>query len=63
LAFSSCSLGSSSGAGTSGIRLWWLKPGSDLWKEALITNIGRPCWMAVTRRVEKLPPSRTRSTL
>ena len=34
-----------------------------MWNETLMTNIVRPCWMAVTRRVVKLPPSRMRSTL
>ena len=62
MAVSSCSLGSSSGGGTFGMVFWWSRPGSSMWNETLMTNIVRPCWMAVTRRVVKLPPSRTRST-
>ena len=32
------------------------------WNEAARKKIGWPCWIAVTRRTEKLPPSRVRST-
>ena len=49
--------------GIFGMVFWWSRPGSAIWNDALMTNIARPCWMAVTRRVVKLRPSRTRSTL
>ena len=39
-----------------------LRPGSGLWNDAARLKMGRPCWIATTRRVEKLPPSRARST-
>ena len=32
------------------------------WNEAAMLKIGSPCWMATTRRFEKLCPSRLRST-
>src|SRR6185503_9450968 len=41
LAVSCCSLGRSSGGGTFGMVLWWSRPGSVMWNEALMTNIGR----------------------
>ena len=59
---SSTSLGRFSGPSTSGMLGWCSKPGSSAWKEALQKKIGWPFWIAVTRRVLKLPPSRTRST-
>jgi len=60
---SSVSDGRPSGPGTSGIANWWWKPSSSAWNEAAQVKIGWPFWIAVTRRVLKLPPSRTRSTL
>ncbi len=42
-AFSSASLGSASGGGTSGILIWWCRPPSSLWKEAAIEKIAWPC--------------------
>ncbi|ERW01981.1 hypothetical protein Q039_00347 [Pseudomonas aeruginosa BWHPSA026] len=59
---SSSSEGKLSGPTTSGISIWWWKPSSSYWKELLRVKIGWPFWIAVTRRVLKLPPSRTRST-
>ena len=53
---------SASGGGTSGIAAWCDGPSSVLWKEADMLKIARPCWIAVTRRVRKLRPSRSRST-
>ena len=35
---------------------------SGVWNEAISERMGRPCWMAWTRRAAKLRPSRTRST-
>ena len=35
---------------------------SAAWKEAAMLKICCPCWMATTRRLEKLWPSRLRST-
>ena len=32
------------------------------WKETDMAKIARPCWIALTRRVVKVPPSRRRST-
>ncbi|MNP36816.1 hypothetical protein D3C76_1302320 [compost metagenome] len=58
----SSSLGRFSGPGTWGMPNWCSKPSSSCWKEALQVKICWPFWMAVTRRVLKLPPSRTRST-
>jgi hypothetical protein len=52
----------SSGRGTSGIDNWCSAPASCSWNEAAQKKITLPCWMAVTRRTEKLPPSRVRST-
>ena len=49
-------------AGTSGIDSWCSTPGSGSWNEDANTKIGWPCWIAVTRRTEKLLPSRERST-
>jgi len=34
-------------------RLLVLEAGSNTWKEAIIERIGRPCWMACTRRALK----------
>jgi hypothetical protein len=53
----------SSGCGTSGMWNWCSTPGSSFWNDAANTKIGSPCWIAVTRRTEKLLPSRARSTL
>ena len=58
----SASLGSASGCGTSGIGIWWLSPGSSLWNDTMIEKIASPFWIATTRRVVKLLPSRMRST-
>ena len=58
----SLSEGSSSGGGTSGMAIWWSSPASATWKETSMEKIGRPCWMAATRLVVKLLPSRMRST-
>ena len=58
----SASVGNSSGEGTSGIFAWWVKPPSSRWNDTDIMKIGWPCWIAFTRRVVKLLPSRTRST-
>ena len=55
-------LGKASGAGASGMALWCSSPSSSLWNEALMVKIAAPCWIALTRRVVKLPPSRVRST-
>ena len=52
----------SSGRGTSGMPSWCSAPGSSSWNEAAQKKITLPCWIAVTRRTEKLPPSRVRST-
>src|SRR3712207_7790504 len=50
-----------SGAGMpDGIGIWWSGPGSWRWKLACRLKIGRPCWMATTRRVAELLPSRVR---
>ena len=48
--------------GTSGITSWWSKPSSATWNDAAMLKMARPCWMATTRRVVKLRPSRMRST-
>ena len=53
---------SDSGGGTSGIGAACSKPGSGLWNDAIIEKMMRPCWTACTRRVQKLRPSRIRST-
>ena len=53
----------SSGPTTRGIESWCSMPSwSTRWKEADMEKIGSPSWMAVTRRVAKLRPSRRRST-
>ncbi|MCY1462773.1 hypothetical protein D9M71_805820 [compost metagenome] len=59
---SSTSDGRFSGPTTLGIWLWCSKPSSSYWNEALQVKMVLPFWIAVTRRVLKLPPSRTRST-
>ena len=59
---SSASLGRLSGLGTSGIGTWCDRPGSCMWNETDIEKIACPCWIAITRRVVKLLPSRIRST-
>ena len=51
-----------SGGTTSGIGCWCSKPCSGAWNETDMMKICRPCCCALTRRVEKLAPSRTRST-
>ena len=54
--------GISSGSTTRGIWSWCSIPSwSRRWNEADIVKIGSPSWMAVTRRVAKLRPSRSRS--
>jgi hypothetical protein len=40
-----------------------VRPPAGSWKDALADRMGAPCWMAWTRRVEKLAPSRIRSTV
>ena len=40
--------------GTSGIDSWCSAPASASWNEAAQKKIGLPCWIAVTRRTEKL---------
>ena len=51
------------GSGTSdGIGSWWSRPASARWKLACRLKMALPCWMATTRRVVKLRPSRMRST-
>ncbi len=55
--------GRSSGFGTDGIGSWCSTPGSETWNDTEQLKIGCPCWIATTRRTEKLPPSRARSTL
>ena len=55
---------SSSGGGT--LRRRWpgnRGPVSGVWNEAEQMKICSPFWIATTRRAEKLPPSRLRSTL
>ena len=52
----------SSGLGTSGIDNWCSAPASCCWNEAAQKKITWPCWIAVTRRTENVPPSRVRST-
>ena len=54
--------GRSSGPGTSGIGSLCVGPSSATWNDAAMLKIARPCWMATTRRVTKLRPSRMRST-
>ena len=55
-------VGSVSGSGASGIGYWCSGPGSATWNDADRLKIARPCWIATTRRVVKLRPSRMRST-
>ena len=55
-------VGSVSGSGTSGIGIWKSSPGSSTWNDVDRWKMARPCWMATTRRVVKLRPSRIRST-
>ena len=38
------------------------RPGSSNWNDADSEKIALPCWIATTRRVVKLLPSRIRST-
>src|SRR5690242_14029455 len=61
---SSAIVGRDSGDGTVRAGGSWCSklPGSGLWKEAVRVKIVRPCCTAVTRRVVKDLPSRTRST-
>jgi hypothetical protein len=55
--------GSDSGSGRSaGIGSWWSNPASTTWNDADRLKMGRPCWMATTRRVTNDLPSRMRST-
>ncbi len=51
-----------SASGTSGASSWWSGPISSTWNEAAMLKMAVPCWMATTRRVVKLRPSRMRST-
>lgn len=53
---------SPSGGGTSGIATWCSQPSSTAWNDTIIEKIGTLFWIACTRRVVKLPPSRMRST-
>ena len=48
--------------GTVGALNWWSRPSSSAWNDTSIEKIAWPCWIAVTRRVVKLLPSRRRST-
>ena len=41
---------------------WWSRPPDASWNDAIIDRMGRPSWIACTRRVEKDLPSRIRST-
>jgi hypothetical protein len=41
---------------------WCSKPSSGVWNEQARLKICSPCWIAATRRVVKVPPSRARST-
>ena len=59
---SSDSLGSESGGGASGLGSWCSTPCASPRTETDLEKIAWPCWMATTRRVEKLLPSRMRST-
>ncbi|MNY28780.1 hypothetical protein D3C86_1627800 [compost metagenome] len=58
----SSSVGRFSGPTTCGIWPWCSKPSSSYWNDALHVKMVWPFCTAVTRRVLKLPPSRTRST-
>jgi hypothetical protein len=58
----SWSVVSVSGAGTSGMDRACSIPPSTTWNDACRLKIGLPCWIATTRRVVKLRPSRMRST-
>jgi hypothetical protein len=58
LASTSFSPGKLSGSGTSGIATWWSKLDSSRWNEAAMVRMVSPCWMAMTRLVVKLAPSR-----
>jgi hypothetical protein len=55
--------GRSSGGGADGMVSWWWMPLWSVWKDADIEKIVSPCWIALTRRVAKEPPSRSRSTM
>ena len=44
------------------IAAWCSNPASAFWKDEANTKICSPCCIATTRRTEKLPPSRERST-
>ena len=52
----------SSGGGTSGIGTGARSPSSAYGTSTHMEKIAWPCWIATTRRVVKLPPSRMRST-
>ena len=52
----------SSGSGTSGMGSLCSGPSSTTWNDVAMLKIARPCWIATTRRVTKLRPSRMRST-
>ena len=56
--------GSDSGSGVSatGESNWCSKPSSGTWKLTDMLKIALPCWMATTRRVVNVRPSRMRST-
>ena len=49
--------------GTFGAVAWYSRPCSGVWNDAEQMKICSPSWIATTRRAEKLPPSRLRSTV
>ena len=55
--------GRSSGGGAAGIASWCSMPLWSVWNDADIEKIVSPCWIALTRRVQNDPPSRSRSTM
>ena len=59
----SASSGDASGGATStGALALWSRPGSGFWKDAVISKITRSPCLAITRRLEKVRPSRITST-
>ena len=54
--------GNWSGSGASGAGKECSTPSSATWNDAESEKIALPCWIALTRRVVKLRPSRMRST-
>jgi hypothetical protein len=55
--------GKSSGGGADGITSWWWMPSWSVWNDADMEKIVSPCWIALTRRVQNEPPSRSRSMM